>query len=945
MKKLFSFISSSSNNGNENAVVPPTTDKQVYWESPSDGGAKNQSGSKAENNFRSPRGLFSKSRKQIHDSQSSSSNSGLRRSRSLSSAAFLVDGLGQSNVSCASDYNRTPCSSFSRVQLQQHDPSSRTRTATPERRCRVKRSEVVQSKHAIERPRDDSSGNSSFSSSNVSTKVLDRYIDGEQQEETNRPKSNSQRNNTGIRNVKEQLPPRSQYTAYTSPIDSVKNKPRARSFREGTRLHFSSRDWVENEFGHESPQRLAKNVIERLSHIHALPKSNLESDHDTPITIEDIYGGSLSRCSDSIPDVIPENSASLDEPYGVVNGYHRDGLSSFQKRSCFIGKHSNDLNSVETGEDRDVELNRRSKEAEKRFMLFSEELEQERFLLDCGFDMSSLVQTIKNLTEERVSLALEISGLLQSRIAERASANEELGLAKEELESRTRRLEKEKNEMQSALEKELDRRSSDWSFKLEKFQLEESRLRERVRELAEHNVALQRDVSSFSGREKEFKDQTTRVEQTSEENQYLRQNLFEIQEKYRAAEEDLDCLKRNFEEKDKECRELQKSISSLVKTCSEQVKTIEGLREGFGEEIAKNHSPEESEKYVAKLQREQMRLTGIELALRREVESYGLQVDSLRHENIDLLNRLKGNGKDSGVVTFKLDREMWARTYCLQNQGLYMLKESTRFCSKLLEFIKGRAGQLSEAKQGAEFIKNGLDGQFFVESDMKLQGFKRGTESLSRSLEKMSFLLNEKSNPVAQESPTPCIDADGSGKLNNPTPEQIIRSELKAETLLTSLLKEKIYSKELEAEQLQAEVAAAVRGNDLLKCEVQNAWDELSCVTHKLKELEILMLKKDESISQLENNLQENTKELTIMRGILPKVSEERDLMWEEVKRYNENNMLLNSEINQLKKKIEALDEDILLKEGQITILKDTLGRKPFDFLAINDSTRDYLLE
>ena len=59
--------------------------------------------------------------------------------------------------------------------------------------------------------------------------------------------------------------------------------------------------------------------------------------------------------------------------------------------------------------------------------------------------------------------------------------------------------------MQSALEKELDRRSSDWSFKLEKYQLEEQRLCERVRELVEHNVSLQREVSSFSKREIESK--------------------------------------------------------------------------------------------------------------------------------------------------------------------------------------------------------------------------------------------------------------------------------------------------------------------------------------------------------------------------------------------------------------------------------------------------------
>lgn len=104
------------------------------------------------------------------------------------------------------------------------------------------------------------------------------------------------------------------------------------------------------------------------------------------------------------------------------------------------------------------------------------------------------------------------------------------------------------------------------------------------------------------------------------------------------------------------------------------------------------------------------------------------------------------------------------------------------------------------------------------------------------------------------------------------------------------------------------------------------------------------MINKDENINRLQHDLQECRKELTIVRGILPKVSEERDLMWDKVKQYSENNMLLNSEVNDLKKKVENLDEEILLKEGQITILKDSMG-KPFDLLASPDLDREFLLE
>ncbi|KAM3201734.1 hypothetical protein P3L10_029358 [Capsicum annuum] len=161
--------------------------------------------------------------------------------------------------------------------------------------------------------------------------------------------------------------------------------------------------------------------------------------------------------------------------------------------------------------------------------------------------------------------------------------------------------------------------------------------------------------------------------------------------------------------------------------------------------------------------------------------------------------------------------------------------------------------------------------------------------------------------------------------------------ELKSETLLTTVLREKLYSEEMDIKQLQADLAATVRGNDILKCEVQNALDSLSYATPKLKYLELQVLKKDENINQLTNDLQECMKELGVVKAILPKVFQERDFMWEEVKSYSEMNMLLNYEINMLKRKVDTLDEDFLMKEGQITILKDSIG-KPFDLLASPDS-------
>ncbi|XP_047259351.1 BICD family-like cargo adapter 1 [Capsicum annuum] len=178
-------------------------------------------------------------------------------------------------------------------------------------------------------------------------------------------------------------------------------------------------------------------------------------------------------------------------------------------------------------------------------------------VIQADLSVPVLIQTIRRLTKEKVQMASEVSSMLRNQVAERASAKEKAIILQPELDSRTRRLETEKNELQSVLEKELDRRSSDWSLKLKKYQIEQHRLRERERELAEQNVSLQREVSSFNEKEvdnrikmsfseKPLEDLSKRMEQVSEENQNLRQQFTQLQAEYRVAQENRDYVRENY---------------------------------------------------------------------------------------------------------------------------------------------------------------------------------------------------------------------------------------------------------------------------------------------------------------------------------------------------------------------------------------------------------------
>ncbi|KAM3203849.1 hypothetical protein P3L10_031475 [Capsicum annuum] len=64
-----------------------------------------------------------------------------------------------------------------------------------------------------------------------------------------------------------------------------------------------------------------------------------------------------------------------------------------------------------------------------------------------------LIRTIRRLTNEKVRMDFEVSIRLRNQVVERASAKEKDSILQAELDSQIRRLEIEKNELQSVVEK------------------------------------------------------------------------------------------------------------------------------------------------------------------------------------------------------------------------------------------------------------------------------------------------------------------------------------------------------------------------------------------------------------------------------------------------------------------------------------------------------------
>ncbi|TVU47239.1 hypothetical protein EJB05_06832 [Eragrostis curvula] len=645
-------------------------------------------------------------------------------------------------------------------------------------------------------------------------------------------------------------------------------------------------------------------------------------------TAEDIY--------ENLQDVRPPcfYNTSLDPVSSTTSRY-------FAADAChhdeFHGFHDNNLE-----QDSDEKLLQRAKEVDACLMVPPAEISELNALRDKRLNSTEMMQVIQGLTEDRKQLASELSSQIKARLAERFAAKEQYRRSKLELDTRTRRLEKEKTDIQSTLERELDRRSNDWSVKLDKFQSEEQRLRERVRELAEQNVSFQREITMLESNKVSASNRLTVLELQNEQlnselqkvkndHDNLQKSWTELHDNFVKAAEERDQIRKFLKEKEEDNKALHKVIAGLHSVSNEQGKTITGLRQGFSAESDKRLAGSSDNR----LQMELIRLTGVEQKLRTEIQSCNLEVASLRQENTALLNRIQKSENRSSFSSIRLDQELHIRVDTLQTQGLSLLDDTSQLCAKLLEFIKSKGSEDSGS----------VDAFAAIEYNLKHQSMKGRIENVKQSLRTMKSLLSEKQDEEIGQGA-----GDSVLRQENLTGDEF-DMRLREEAMISRVLKERLLSRELDIEQLQSDLAASIRIQDCMQNEIQRVQDELRCITHKSKHLEVQVLKKDEIISQIEQEYQESAKELTSLRCTLKTASDERDVLWQESKQLRNTVSALQNDVASLNQRIKALNEDIqvkeseiLLREGEISILRDSIDR-PFDYICSPRSMKQFNME
>ncbi|KAL6648242.1 hypothetical protein ACP70R_012466 [Stipagrostis hirtigluma subsp. patula] len=447
----------------------------------------------------------------------------------------------------------------------------------------------------------------------------------------------------------------------------------------------------------------------------------------------------------------------------------------------------------------------------------------------------------------------------------------------------------------------------------------EQRLRDRVRELAEQNV-----ITSLELQNKELNNELIKIKNDHDN---LHNSSVELHDNFIKAAEERDQIREYLREKEENNKALHKVIARLQRVSNEQEKTINGLRQGFGAELEKRAAG--SSDGINRMQMELVRLTGVEQKLRSEIQSCNLEVESLRQENIAILNRLQRSEEGSSFSSLRLGQELHARVENLQTQCLSSLDDTMTLCAKLLDLIKSKRSESNES----------FDSLSAIEYTLKYQSMKERIENVKQSLHTINSVLTEKQNEEGKIGQSIKLSRDD------------FEINLREETMINRVLKEKLLSRELDFEQLQSDLAASARIQDVMQNEIQRVQDELRCLTHKSKHLEVQVLKKDEIINQIQQDYQESAKELSALRCTLKTVTDERDVLWQESKQLRKTVSALRNDTASLQGKIKSLDEDlqlkeseILLREGEISILRDSIDR-PFDIICSPRSLKQFGME
>ncbi|KAJ7519920.1 hypothetical protein O6H91_20G060200 [Diphasiastrum complanatum] len=551
--------------------------------------------------------------------------------------------------------------------------------------------------------------------------------------------------------------------------------------------------------------------------------------------------------------------------------------------------------------------------------------------------------TIKELQEAKRSLALEVAAELRQRIAERDSAKRMMGFIKTAVDSYVKVSEREKQELQSGLEKELESKH-----------VENTELRERIKKLEEEKAGLQIELTSVSSQDNVLgekvrnfellmKGHRKRVEEAEKTILHLRQASVYAQKRHKEVEEELQALRKSNQEREGENHVLRRSLSRLQQLCQDH--------ENNKKQVAYqclNKSPSDGDYFKhwnkTQLQQELLRLSRIEKTLQGELYASRLEANTLSCQLKSLEEKLRSKEGDACISKSNIENSFFkSQTLALQSENSRWLQAALNDENRSTEaFETSKVSQsLQFGVEGAKLLNEMLDAELFdsraesctreeaVEDRYQIIGYARkslDTESelFQQHTERNEELVrhcNAKNHKTLYSPKQPKEKIEGQTsqvdlEQANGNLEEFRRGNRVQETKL-ELLREKLTSKEVELELLKEKCKALSQCRGVVQSENTQLQSVLINVNKRVAQLENKLREKEEKIVSLEELKEESLLEILRLR-------KERDDMQKQAEDLGREALRMSAQVEVLRRKANQLEEDVLLKEGQISILKGT---------------------
>lgn len=148
------------------------------------------------------------------------------------------------------------------------------------------------------------------------------------------------------------------------------------------------------------------------------------------------------------------------------------------------------------------------------------------------------------------------------------------------------------------------------------------------------------------------------------------------------------------------------------------------------------------------------------------------------------------------------------------------------------------------------------------------------------------------------------------------------QQEIQSQDLNCHLLREKVETLEAKLQKCHTQITLLLQNRDELCSEKEFLQQSLSDTTHRIAKLEQQLTEKEEAIKVLEASLEKNLEQVAKVNEEICRVTKERNEMQQEAEAMSREALRTSVEVEMLQRRVQQLDEDLLIRDGQIAILR-----------------------